>query len=162
MNIIVKRQENALTIPKGAVTYAVSFQNSIRPGGKQNAQSPAGSLNSERPNSSISGVKPRPNLDSAGGAAVKGNPVKEDAIKGDAQKQRNVVIVLDAANQPVPRQVVLGLADISNYEVVEGLYMGEKVIVGSLGPNTGGAGIQGGNPLMPGGGGMVRIGGAGR
>ncbi|AGL00864.1 HlyD family secretion protein [Desulfoscipio gibsoniae] len=152
VNIIFERQENALTIPKGAVTYAANFQNKMRQSGDPNAKSIEGSANSGRTNSTRSGGDTHPNIDDTGG----------DTVKGDTLKQRDVVIVLNEAEKPVLRQVVLGLSDLSRYEVVEGLSMGEKVVVGALGQNTGGVSSQGSNPLMPGGGGMVRVGGAGR
>ncbi len=151
VNIIVERQENVLTIPKGAVTYGASYENNIRLSNNQNAKSMEAGANSELPDNSSLDSSARPNTDSTGGA-----PEKEAT-----QKEQDVVVVLDESNKPVFRQVVLGLSDLSNYEVIEGLNIGEKVIVGSLGQNTETAGSQSSsqssnkssNPLMPGGGG---------
>ncbi|WP_347490602.1 HlyD family secretion protein [Desulfoscipio sp. XC116] len=152
VNIIVERQENALTIPKGAVTYALSFQNKMRQSGDQKDKSTVGSENNGRASSTRPGGDTRTGLNGAAG----------DAVKGNTLKQQDVVIVLDESKKPVVRQVVLGLSDLSRYEVIEGLSMGEKVVVGVLGQNTGNLSGQSGNPLMPGAGGAVRIGGPGR
>lgn len=154
VNIIVERRENVLTVPKGAVTYGTTYQNNMRLSGDQNTKSSQDRANSDRPDTSSPGSGARPNLDSAGGAAV----------QGGTQQRQDVVVVLDKSDQPVLRQVVLGLSDLRNYEVVKGLKVGEKVVVGSLGQNTGAVSNQGSNPLMPGGGGggMMRAGGAGR
>lgn len=84
---------------------------------------------------------------------------------GNEQKQQSSVLVLDKAGKPVPKQVVLGLSDQKNYEVLEGLNEGDTVVVGaSSATSTGSAGStsskstskssnngSGGSPLMGGG-----------
>ncbi len=148
VNIIVKRQENVLTVPKGAVTYGASYQNNMKLNSELN------SVSSNRPNSSSSSNNAQPNLDSFGGALD----------KKTMQKQQDVVVVLDKSGKPMLRQVVLGLSDLKNYEVIEGLNIGEKVIVGSLGQDISAVSNRGGNQLMSGAGGMgmMRTGGARR
>ncbi len=151
VNIIVERQENVLTIPKGAVTFGASYQNNMRLSGDQNVKSPEDSTNSDRPNNSSSDSNARINTDSTGGAPD----------KAATQKEQEVVVVLDGSNKPVLRKVVLGLSDLSNYEVIEGLNVGEEVIVGALGKYTKAVSSQSSSqssnksssPLMPGGGG---------
>lgn len=48
-----------------------------------------------------------------------------------AQGQRAMVLVSGKSGSPEPRQVELGLSDLTNYEVISGLKEGETVIIGS-------------------------------
>ncbi|MDQ0285108.1 HlyD family secretion protein [Desulfofundulus luciae] len=159
VNIIVDRHENTLTIPKGAVAYAVSYLNKMRQGGTLKRES-SGWFGSGRPNSfQTVGSAGSGRGGGSGNAAGTSGPAK-----GNEQGQQAVVLVLDKSGKPAPRRVVLGLADLTSHEVLEGLDEGDRVVVGSLGQETTGVRSQGNNPpFMPGagGGGMPRAGGGG-
>ncbi len=138
INIIITKSDNALTVAKGAVTYAAGYLNKTGQGV------------SVRP-ASIDGG----NSGSAGGPKSSGGGT---AAPGPAKVKANVLI-LDQSGKPVPRQVVLGLSDQKNYEVLEGLTEGDMVVVGAGGAtgtgdtssrssNTG----AGGMPFIRGGG----------
>ncbi|SHI54140.1 HlyD family secretion protein [Desulfofundulus thermosubterraneus] len=158
VNIIVDRHENTLTIPKGAVTYAVSYLNKMRQSGTLKPESSGGGFGGGRPNSL-----------QAGGSAgsVRGGSGNATGTSGTAkaneQGQQAVVLVLDKSGNPVPRRVVLGLSDLTSYEVLAGLNEGDRVVVGSPGQETASVRSQGSNPpFMPGAGvGMPRAGGGG-
>jgi HlyD family secretion protein len=62
---------------------------------------------------------------------VKSNPSNPPAdTTALTEGKSNVVVVLEN-NQPTVKTVVLGLSDGSNYELISGLNVGEKVILGS-------------------------------
>jgi len=149
VNIIVDRHENTLTIPKGAVTYAVSYLNKTGQSGTQRTGSSQSGGNSVRQTGSRTGGT---NTDS-GSAGRSGTP---GSTTENVQEQQATVLVLDKSGNPVPQRVVLGLSDLRNYEIVRGLNEGETVVVGSLTQNTGTTSGTTGNPLTPGGGIRIR------
>ncbi|WP_313885028.1 HlyD family efflux transporter periplasmic adaptor subunit [Desulfofundulus sp. TPOSR] len=145
VNIIVDRHENVLTVPKSAVTYAISYLNKMRQGGAPG----------QRPSGSDSGGG-RTGGAGAGGAGSTRGGGNETGTSGAAgtneQGQQAVVLVLDKSGKPAPRRVVLGLADLTSYEVLEGLEEGDLVVIGSLDQQTGSTSSRGGSmPFMPGG-----------
>lgn len=147
VNIIVDRREDTLTIPKGAVTYAVSNLSKLGQSGTikaadadnggdrqgQNRQKTSGAAGSSNDNSSMTTGSPE-----------------------SSQTRQATVLVLDKSGKPEPRKVTLGLSDLRNYEVVNGLDEGETVIIGSLSQPaaTNAQGGQGGP--MPMGGAVIR------
>ncbi|BAF58218.1 membrane-fusion protein [Pelotomaculum thermopropionicum SI] len=143
VNIIVERREDVLTVARGAVTYAANYLNNAGQGTAAKTASPEGG-NSNR--TSVSGADG--NSSSGIGAA--------GLAKENARKQQAVVLVLDKSGRPAPRQVVLGLSDLKNYEVIEGLNEGDVVIIGGSGTAVSGSasnnssGSGGGPPLMGG------------
>lgn len=97
------------------------------------------------------------------------NKASKTIIPGSEANGKTASVVVLENNQPVARQVVLGLSDGTNYEVIDGLNEGDNVIVGTnqTGSSTGTSSTnrttttnssrqnQGGGP--PGGGMMVRF-----
>jgi HlyD family secretion protein len=65
-----------------------------------------------------------------GSASGKSAGVKSKTTGGSAAVTESVVLVMEN-NQAVIKSVVLGINDGSNYEVIQGLNEGDKVIVGS-------------------------------
>lgn len=143
VNIIIDRHENALTIPKGAVTYAVSYLNKMRQSGGLNLEGADGRSGNQQQN------RQRNSGEGGTGPGNGGNSGPASATKESNQEQQAMVLVLDKSGNPAPRRVVLGLSDLRNYEVVRGLNEGDTVVVGSLTqPAAAGAqaGQGGGNP----------------
>jgi len=150
INIIINRSENILTIAKGAVTYAASNLSQM---GQNVAVKPASS--DGKGNSGSAG-----SLKSGGGAndGSGSGTVASGSAKENAQKQQANVLVLDKSGKPAPRQVVLGLSDQKNYEVLEGLNEGDTVVVGESGATSTSSkstskssnNSNGGGPLMGG------------
>lgn len=146
ITIIVDRRENTLTIPKGAVTYAAK-NNSMAQDAAARQAGPEDGRNSGSADGPASG----PESDAGAGRGRGGATETPDSAEDNAQRQQAAVFVLDKTGKPVPRQVVLGLADLSNYEVLEGLTEGETVIVGVSGAagtsaaTSGGGGNQNAN-----------------
>jgi len=142
VNIIVDRHENALIIPKGAVTYAVSYLNKM----KQTAPPKQDGAENSGNNGSQGGRRTGGNSNNnAGGTA---NPAD-----GNNKVQQAMVLVLDKSGNPSPKRVGLGLSDMTSYEIVNGLNEGDTVIIGALNQptSTGTQGSQGGNlPFMGG------------
>lgn len=149
VDIIVDRHENTLMIPKGAVTYAAGYINKTGQGAgvmspaedeKRNAGSPGGS----------GGAESGGNRAGSGGAA--GNAPAE-AAKKSIEGRRAAVLVLDQSGKPAPRQVLLGISNQSNHEVLEGLNEGDPVVLGdggsmaAQGQNTG-APFMGGKVMI--------------
>ena len=65
-------------------------------------------------------------------------------ITGAQEIQPAVIIVMDQDGKLSPRRVTLGLSNLSNYEVLDGLQEGELVVTGSSGSGAGGSGNQSG------------------
>ena len=104
VTIIVEQSEDVPIIPKGAVTYAESYLKSM---------------------SMASGSQPQ------GGTPEQNSP-NTSAATESAQGQSTTILVLGKSGSPEPRQVVLGMSDLTNYEVISGLTEGETVITGSM------------------------------
>ncbi|MCL4441254.1 MAG: efflux RND transporter periplasmic adaptor subunit [Firmicutes bacterium] len=119
VTIIVEQSEDVLTIPKGAVTYAESYLNSMS---KASGSQPQGS--SAGQNSSSGGSNPDKGATS--------DATKQMEMTESEQGQRTMVLVPGKSGSPEPRQVVLGMSDLTNYEVISGLEEGETVITGSI------------------------------
>ncbi|TEB08577.1 Macrolide export protein MacA [Pelotomaculum schinkii] len=125
VTIIVERQENTLIISKAAVTYAANYLNTL---GQSGAAKPA---NIEGGNSQIQNNK---QTSGAGAGAASGSSSSNGAAGAatSSKDQQSTILVMGQSGQPEPRQVTLGMSDLSNYEVVNGLNEGETVVVGSL------------------------------
>lgn len=109
VKIVINQKQDVAAIPMMAVTYAQSYIKSLPAGDKTNLSK-----------TSRTGVRPdarKAESDDSDGSEIKGG-------------QPGKVLVLQN-NKPVVKTVVLGLSDGSNYEVIQGLKIGEKVIVGS-------------------------------
>ncbi|HOV80465.1 MAG TPA: efflux RND transporter periplasmic adaptor subunit [Bacillota bacterium] len=154
VTVIVDKQENVLTIPKGAVTFAANYLSKMKQSVSEQAQPPAAVRSGGDTAASKSGGGADP-----GGAGGTGD---SKTVKESDQKQQAAVLVPDKSGNPLPRQVVLGISDLKNYAVLEGLSEGDTVIVGAgSAANTGtvtstgggSAGRSSASPLMPGGGG---------
>lgn len=109
VNIIIKQQKDVLTIPMMAVTYAQTYIKSHPSGDTANK-------------SAISRTGSRPNIQNTSPGSAAGSTTN--------QGQPGKVVVMQN-DKPVIKTVVLGLSDGSNYEIIRGLDLGEKVIVGS-------------------------------
>ncbi|MFZ5642084.1 MAG: efflux RND transporter periplasmic adaptor subunit [Bacillota bacterium] len=146
VNIIVERQENVLTIPKGAVTYAVNYMNKMRQDSAKSG-SAAGTARQGQPQAGGQEGNGQ-GVNVTGGQSTSG--VKVEDKEGEKGKGA-VVLVMGEAGVPEPRRVRLGLSDLKGYEVISGLNEGETVIIGSLNQAapSGGASAQGGNQTMP-------------
>lgn len=138
VTIIVESRENTLTIPKGSVSYAVTYLNKMQQAGSNanNTGSSAGSA----PASQRTGAG-----QSAGGPG--GGTVRNQGATGESGAGRQasgesgsgrqaMVLVMDKSGKPTPRRVSLGLSDMKNYEVLSGLDEGETVVVGALGQSA--------------------------
>lgn len=143
VNIIIDRHENALTVPKGAVTYAVSYLNKM----KQTAPKQNGTDNS--------GNNAPPNGRKTGGNSNSNTADTSNPADGNNKVQQAMVLVLDKSGNPSPKRVGLGLSDMTSYEIVNGLNEGDTVVIGSLDQSAstgtqGNQSRQSGNPLMGG------------
>lgn len=137
VTIIVDSHENILTIPKGAISYAVTYLNKNKQTGStaNNTGSSAGSnAPSQRQStgqSSGQGAGAAGGQNRNSGAAGDGGSARQSAGSSGAERQADV-LVLDKSGNPVQKRVTLGLSDMRNYEMINGLVEGETVVVGSL------------------------------
>ncbi|PKM78030.1 MAG: hypothetical protein CVU90_04765 [Firmicutes bacterium HGW-Firmicutes-15] len=67
---------------------------------------------------------------------VKSNPSSAPAPTAASKEGTSSIAVVLENNQPTVKSVVLGLSDGSNYELISGLNVGDKVIVGSSTAST--------------------------
>ncbi|MEN6389663.1 MAG: efflux RND transporter periplasmic adaptor subunit [Syntrophomonas sp.] len=104
-SIIVNRKTDVLTVPMMAVSYAQTYL-------KNNPTAASGAASAP----------------SGGSAAPAGESTSSAA---PASETKQSVILVMQNNQPVVKNVVLGMSDGSNYEVIEGLNEGDTIIVGS-------------------------------
>jgi len=125
VSIIVERYENALTIPKGAVTYAASYLSKTKQTGPSN---PGGNENS--------GENQSQNRQDTPGGKEEKNKAETTSLTTSYQEQQTMVLVMNNSGSPSPRRVVLGLSDLKNYAVLSGLNEGETVVIGSLGESA--------------------------
>lgn len=144
VNIIVNRHENVLTVPKGAVTYAVSYLNKMRQAASTSTKQ-SGTDNSGN-NAPQNGRRASGNSNTADNS----NPAD-----GNSKVQQAMVLVLDKSGKPSPKRVGLGLSDMTSYEIVNGLNEGDTVIIGSIDQSAststqGNQSRQGSNPFMGG------------
>ena len=155
VTVIVDKQENILTIPKSAVTFATNYLSKMKQNVSDQAQPSAAGGSS---GGITAGAKGSGGTDSG---SVSGTGASRTAKESD-QKRQSVVLILDKSGNPVPRQVVLGISDQKNYAVLEGLNEGDTVIVSAGGASSTGAGTNtssksnsksSGSPLVSGGGG---------
>ncbi|MDF9406969.1 efflux RND transporter periplasmic adaptor subunit [Pelotomaculum isophthalicicum JI] len=129
VTIIIDRHENTLTIPKGAVSYAASYLSKMRQAGAPVTEGTGGA-------NGTGGIQ-RQNRQSAGAGSNASNnngSNNTDASSSPAsyQEQQATVLVMNGSGTPSPKRVVLGLSDLSNYEVVNGLNEGDTIVIGSL------------------------------
>jgi len=126
--IVIDRHENALAIPKGAVTYAASYLSKMRQAGTPAAEGTGGT--------SSTGGSQRQNRQSTGGGSDGSNNADSSSAPANSaasnQEQQAMVLVMNSSGVPSPKHVVLGLSDLSNYEVVDGLNEGDTIVIGSL------------------------------
>jgi HlyD family secretion protein len=146
VNIIVDRRQNVLSIPKGAVNYAISHMNKMRAGGSGAA---TGAESGVRPGAEAGAG---PEAGAGGGNAAGNRNRNNDGATGELKpgEQRAMVLVLKDGKNPVSRRVVLGLSDMRSYEVVSGLEEGETVVLGVSGASTTQPSAQGNMPFMGG------------
>ena len=146
VTIIAARSNGALTIPKSAVTFATSY---LAQTGAQMAEN-RGAAGSE------SGPRQPPQRPD--GNQAEGPPDFAD----DRDTQPALVIVLESDGKLTPQRVILGLSDLSRYEVLEGLQEGEMVVTSGGGIDPSAGRNTGGNQNFgPGGGGVMIRPGAG-
>jgi len=151
VNIIVDRSEDTLTVSKGAVTYALSYLNKLGQSGTASPAATESGADSQGRNSQ------RASGNGTGGNS-NNNPGDTASRLESSQTRQATVLVMGKSGTPEPRKVTLGLSDLRNYEVINGLNEGETVVIGSLSqtaaaPTQGG---QGGGPMPMGGGVRVR------
>lgn len=154
VTIIVESRENTLTIPKGTVSYAVTYLNKNKQTGSavDNTGSSAGSNPASARQNTGQGAGAAGGQNRDPGAAGDGSSARQSAGSSGAGRQA-AVLVLDKSGNPLQKKVALGLSDMKNYEVISGLDEGETVVVGSLSQTTSGTqssqGGQGGQRGMP-------------
>lgn len=128
LNIIVSSRSNVLTIPKEAVTFAVSYISQLRRSNNGGNKSWSGNgTTGYRQGSANSSNR------SSNGFSNQRSLSTQSA--GNNQ-QRALVLVQNKSGKIVPTRVTLGISDLTNYEVVGGLKAGETIIVGSLAAST--------------------------
>ncbi|OPY60736.1 MAG: Macrolide export protein MacA [Pelotomaculum sp. PtaU1.Bin065] len=146
VQIIIDRHENVLTVPKGAVTYAVTYLSKMRQAGSPVPEETGGTSGSQRQNRQRTGGG-----SSAGAGNDGGSNADASSVPASYQEQQTTVLVMNNSGIPSPQRVVLGLSDLSNYEIINGLSEGDKVVIGALNQTTTTTqGSQGGNPMMMG------------
>ncbi len=125
-NIIIARKSNVLTVPMMAVSYAQTSMksNAAMAGQASDAKNQTGT---NKQKSSADGNQ--------SSTQQNAQNTTQSKAQDSTQQKRSQVMVLQN-NQAVAKAVVLGLSDGSNYEVVEGLELGEQVIVGTNQINT--------------------------
>ncbi len=149
VTIIVESRENTLTIPKGAVSYAVTYLNKNKQTGStvNNTGSSAASQRQNTGQNTGQGAGAAGTQNRNSGTVGDSGSARQPAGSSGAGKQADV-LVLDKSANPVQKRVTLGLSDMRNYEVVNGLDEGETVVVGSLSQTASGTqttqGTQGG------------------
>jgi HlyD family secretion protein len=137
VTIIAESRENTLTIPKGAVSYAATYLNKNKQTGStvNNTGSSAGSnAASQRQNTGQNtgqGAAAAGSQNRNSGTVGESGSARQSAGSSGAGRQADV-LVLDKSGNPVQKKVTLGLSDMRNYEVINGLDEGETVVVGSL------------------------------
>ncbi|KYH30801.1 efflux RND transporter periplasmic adaptor subunit [Neomoorella mulderi] len=135
VNIITARKDNVLTVSRTAITFAASSQ----AGGTAAPGSGSGnSGNRETLRGGQGSASP-----ATGTGAGKSEAGAEEPGTG-----RAVVLVLENG-RPVPRQIVTGVSDERNVEVVSGLKPGEAVIIGTSTPGKPATGTTARSPLSP-------------
>lgn len=121
VDIIIARKDNVLTVPRAALSFASSYQNSRSKNGSPANSTAAGSFGS------AAGQRGGQGGTSSGGGTGTG---KSEVSAEEPGASRATVLVLENG-RPVPRQIVTGLSDESSVEVVSGLQPGEAVIIGT-------------------------------
>ncbi len=157
VTIIVESRENTLTVPKGAVSYAVTYLNKNKQTGSavNNTGSGAGGNQAPARQNTGQGAGAAGGQNRDSGAAGDGSAARQSAGGSGAGRQA-AVLVLDKSGHPLQKNVTLGLSDMRNYEIISGLDEGETVVVGSLSQTTSGAqssqsgqgGQRGGMPFV--------------
>lgn len=111
--IILARKSDVLTVPMMAVSYAQTY-NKSQSSASKTSNGQTGQISSTR-------------------SAVRSSssPTASGASGNGATASKNAVVLVLQNNQAVQRDVVLGLNDGQNYEVISGLAEGEQIIVGS-------------------------------
>lgn len=162
VNIIIDRHDNALVIPKGAVSYAVSYLNKMKQAAPQRQSAAESGSNSDRQTGGGSGSSKKTG-GGAGGSDTSGSDTSgSTGSKETNQAQQATVLVYDKTGNPVPQKVTLGLSDLTSFEVLKGLNEGDTVVIGSLnqsaaqGSQNNQSNQNNNSPFMP------RTGGAGR
>lgn len=150
-NIIIARQSDVLTVPMMAVSYAQTYIRSNAAAADRN--------NAPQPET-------RNDLNNQGSSDNSSrNTASGNSSRNTTQTGKHGMIVVQENDKPVVKPVVLGLSDGTNYEVIEGLAEGDKVIVGSssidtsssASPSSSNSGNNSSNRIrVQGGGGMGR------
>lgn len=120
VSIIVDQKTDVTLLPKIAVSYAF-----------QEAQK-------------LSGRQGQTGTQDEGGSERQGNIRREGS--GGANNlnggTKQVPVLVMKNGKPVLEQVQVGISDNTNYEVLDGLKEGERVVIGSTAPSTAAAGSQ--------------------
>lgn len=117
--IVLSRQSDVLTVPMMAVSYAQTY------------------------NKAKSGASPsstgQPSQTSSTRGSSRSSSSQTPSTTGGATASKNTVVLVLENNQPVSREVVLGLNDGQNYAVISGLNEGEQIVVGSSSTSSAGS-----------------------
>jgi HlyD family secretion protein len=174
VTIIVEQKDDVLNIPKGAVTFATSYMRSLRQGSVTGAgpQVDAGDSDSNRGDEIDTNGKrdeagavtreqsgEQLGKSGQGDSSERGGEEKSASeSKESGQGQRAMVLVKGKSGSPEPRPVRLGMSDLTNCEVINGLSEGETVITGLMSQSAAAASSAAG--AGPSGGAMLRMGGS--
>lgn len=132
VNIIVAQQKDVLTVPMMAVSYAQTYIKS-NPAAVQKNTTQTGAAETNMVSKTQS-VQVRGNRTQKSGSETRSsanNMQAEKASETGTQKSKSAFVVVIKNRQQTLKNVLLGLSDGSNYEVIKGLDEGEKVVVGS-------------------------------
>ncbi|WP_258359835.1 HlyD family secretion protein [Moorella sulfitireducens] len=136
VDFIIARKDNVLTIPRAALTFARNYSASslqnggTTAGGDTAAPGSRTAGSSKQGGSAPGGGANRGSGQESGTASTNTGAGTSAAGAGEAGTAKAIVLVLENG-RPVPRQVVTGVSDASNVEVVSGLQAGEAVIIGT-------------------------------
>ncbi len=132
VNVIVNQQKDVLSVPMMAVSYAQTYLKS-NPNAVQNNSTQAEAAKTNTASKTQSAQKPVNSTQMSGSKTRSAaNNVKADKVfETSAQSSKSAFVVVMKNGQVNVKNIVLGLSDGSNYEVIKGLNEGEQVVVGS-------------------------------
>lgn len=112
--IVLARKSDVLTVPMMAVSYAQTYIRTNQSG-----------------TTKTSTVQPNQGASSRSGARSSNSQTATGSSGSGTETSKYAIVLVLQNNQPVQKNVVLGLNDGQNYEVVSGLDEGEQIVVGS-------------------------------
>ncbi len=132
VNVILNQKKDALSVPMMAVSFAQTYLKS-NPTAAQNKSTQGGEAKSNTVSKTQPVQVPANNTRMSGSKAPSAvnNTQANNASGTSAQAGKSAFVVVMTNGKVAVKNVVLGLSDGSNYEVINGLNKGDKVVVGS-------------------------------